>query len=40
MGIYSLFVSDLYLICTSRIEVQNMELSYFVLQPIATLSNI
>ena len=40
MGIYSIFIDALYPICTSRNEVQNLELSYFVLQRIATLCNI
>ena len=38
MGIYSLFISDLYPICTSRNEVQNCELSLFLLQHSATYS--
>jgi len=36
--IYSIFISVLYPICTSRNEVQNMELSFFILQHSATYS--
>ena len=37
--IYSIFISVLYPICTSRNEVQKMELSSFILQHSATYSN-
>ena len=40
MGIYSIFFNVLYLICTSRNEVQNLELSSFILQHPATSCNI
>ena len=37
--IYSIFINVLYPICTSRNEVQKMELSSFILQHSATYSN-
>ena len=39
MGIYSILINILYPICTSRNEVQKMELSSFILQHSATYSN-